>query len=377
MTYKDNKAETKRTFLPLARPDIRDEDIALVIEVLKSGMLVQGTYVEKLEKAFAEYHKVRHAIALSNGTATLHLALKVLGIGEGDEVIVPALSYVATANVVELVGATCVFVDVEERTFNIDPLQIEEKITPKTKAIIPVHEFGLACDIEAVMAIASKYNLYVIEDAACGLGARQNGKLVGSFGTLGSFSLHPRKSITSGEGGVLLTDSDTLAEKLRQLRNHGIEMIDGKMNFVQAGFNYRMTDFQAALAFSQFQRFDDILSYKDELADIYLTTIQNQQFVLPFVPQDRNHTWQTFHLLLAEDCCQEQVIDQLKASGIGANYGAQCIPAQTYYQHKYKADAALLFPNAYKAYINGVAIPLYERLTQNEILHISQIINQL
>ena len=165
------QAPTKPVFLPLARPDIREEDITVVNEVLRSGMLVQGLYVEKLEKAFADFHQVNHAIALSNGTATLHLALVVLGIGPGDEVIVPALSYVATANVVERVGATCVFVDVEERTFNIDAEQIEAKITPRTKAIIPVHEFGLACDIEKVCAIAGKYSLHVIEDAACALGA--------------------------------------------------------------------------------------------------------------------------------------------------------------------------------------------------------------
>ena len=154
----------------------------LVNEVLRSGMLVQGEYVRKLEKEFEEYHKVKHAIAVSNGTATLHLSLKVLGIGPGDEVIVPAFSYVATANVVELVGATCIFVDIDERTFNIDVSKIESKITSRTKAIIPVHEFGLACDILTICSIASKYNICVIEDAACALGARQNDKLVGTFG---------------------------------------------------------------------------------------------------------------------------------------------------------------------------------------------------
>jgi perosamine synthetase len=251
-----SNVDVQTKFLPLAKPDIREEDIALVNEVLRSGMLVQGVYVEKLEEAFALFHNVKHAIAVSNGTATLHLALHVLGIGPGDEVIVPAFSYVATANVVELVGATCVFADIEERTFNIDVRRIEEKITPRTKAIIPVHEFGLACDIEAVCALAAKHNLHVIEDAACALGAAQNGKPVGSFGIMGSFSLHPRKSITSGEGGLLLTNDDHIAARLRQLRNHGIRMENAQMNFVDAGFNYRMTDFQAALAWSQFQRLE-------------------------------------------------------------------------------------------------------------------------
>ena len=176
----------------------------------------------------------------------------LLGIGAGDEVIVPAFSYVATANVVEIVGAKCVFVDVERDTFNIDVSKIERAITPRTKAIIPVHEFGLACDISELMKIAEKHNLFVIEDAACALGATENEKFVGTFGQVGSFSLHPRKAVTSGEGGILTTDDDDLAEKFRVLRNHGISMQNGKMDFVAAGFNYRMTDFQAALVRGQF-----------------------------------------------------------------------------------------------------------------------------
>ena len=371
------QAPTKPVFLPLARPDIREEDITVVNEVLRSGMLVQGLYVEKLEKAFADFHQVNHAIALSNGTATLHLALVVLGIGPGDEVIVPALSYVATANVVERVGATCVFVDVEERTFNIDAEQIEAKITPRTKAIIPVHEFGLACDIEKVCAIAGKYSLHVIEDAACALGAKFNGKAVGTFGVLGSFSLHPRKSITSGEGGVLLTSDDTIATKLRQLRNHGIQMENGQMNFVEAGFNYRMTDFQAALAWSQFQRLESILKSKEKLADVYFSSIKNSKITLPTVPHGRNHTWQTFHILLDKKLNQKQVIAHLKENHVGSNYGAQCIPSQTYYQQKYAVDASAMFPHAYRSFIQGIAVPIYEKLSKDDILYISQTINQL
>jgi len=368
---------TQTAFIPLARPDIRDEDIELVNAVLRTGMLVQGEYVGKLEKAFSEYHGVKHAVAVSNGTATLHLALKVLGIGPGDEVIVPAFSYTATANVVELVGATCVFVDIDDKTFNIDETSIEEKITPRTKAIIPVHEFGLACNIKEVCAIAEKNKLHVIEDAACALGARQGGKPVGAFGIIGSFSLHPRKSITSGEGGVLLTGDDNLAVKLRQLRNHGIEMENGKMNFVEAGFNYRMTDFQAALAWSQFQRLENKLQYKNELADLYFASINNSKLTCPYRPAGRNHTWQTFHLLLDESLEQEAIIDKLKVQQIGTNYGAQCIPAQTYYRKKYKLDAEKLFPNAYRAYTQGLAIPIYERLTKEDILYITQTLNQL
>jgi dTDP-4-amino-4,6-dideoxygalactose transaminase len=366
-----------KQFIPLARPDIREEDIALVNEVLRSGMLVQGEYVLKLEKAFADYHKVKHAIAASNGTATLHLALKALGIGKGDEVLVPAFSYIATANVVELVGATPVFIDIDDATFNIDASLIEEKITSRTKAIIPVHEFGLACDIKEVCAIAAKHGLFVVEDAACALGAKQYDKLVGTFGIIGSFSLHPRKSITAGEGGILLTNDDFLATKLRQLRNHGIHMEEGEMNFVEAGFNYRMTDFQAALAYSQFQRLDSILEYKNELAGIYFSAIKNQKVILPSIPVNRNHTWQTFHLLLDDSLDQKKIIADLKQKGIGTNYGAQCIPAQSYYFKKYNLNSEKLFPNAYRAYKKGLAIPIYDLVKKEEADYIAQTINQI
>lgn len=366
-----------RPFIPLAKPSINEDDIALVSEVLRSGILVQGEYVEKLENAFAELHQAKHAVAVANGTATLHLALKVLDIGPGDEVIVPALSYIATANVVELVGATCVFVDIDENSFTIDIEKIEEKITSKTKAIIPVHEFGLACNITAVCSLAAKYNLQVIEDAACALGAMQHNKYVGTFGSLGSFSLHPRKSITSGEGGVLLTNDDALAKKLRQLRNHGIENENGRMNFVEAGFNYRLTDFGAALAWSQFQRLPKILAAKKNIANQYFASITNTKLTLPYQPANRNHTWQTFHLLLNDAFHQQQTIEKLKAHSIGTNYGAQCIPAQTYYTKKYKLNAESLFPNAYRAYTKGLAIPMYEHLSEDDVAYIAYTLNQL
>jgi dTDP-4-amino-4,6-dideoxygalactose transaminase len=227
------------------------------------------------------------------------------------------------------------------------------------------------------MVIAEKHGLYVIEDAACALGAKQNDKLVGTFGILGSFSLHPRKSITSGEGGILLTNNDNIATKLRQLRNHGIQMENAAMNFVEAGYNYRMTDFQAALAWSQLQRLEQILAWKDELAEIYFSTIKNSRIKLPVIPEGRNHTWQTFHVLVNGEPGQKAVIETLKKHNIGSNYGAQCIPAQTYYLEKYGLESAKEFPNAYKAYTNGVAIPIYEKLTRDDILYISQIINQL
>ncbi len=364
-------------FIPLARPDINETDIDAVVNVLRSGHLVQGKNVQLLEEEFSGRHGTTYGIAASNGTATLHLALKAMGIGSGDEVIVPAFSYIATANAVELVGAKPVFVDIDINTFNIDDEQCEKIITPKTKAIIPVHEFGLACNIDTICSIASKYQLFVIEDAACALGAKLHGKPVGSFGDIGSFSLHPRKSITSGEGGVLITDKEFLFHKIKQLRNHGIELREGIMEFIEAGYNYRLTDFQAALALSQMKRLDSILNRKQRLAEIYLNEIKNPRITLPSVPADRKHTWQTFHLLLPDEYDQVIVMNQLKQKNIGTNYGAQCIPAQEFYQRKYNYDCKVQFPNANRAYKKGLAIPLFEKLTEDQIIYIANSINEL
>lgn len=364
-------------FIPLASPDINDADIAAVVRVLKTGMLVQGVEVETLEKKIAERIGVKHCIAVSNGTATMHLSLLTLGIGPGDEVIVPAFSYIATANVVELTGATPVFVDIDIETFNINVASIERHITSRTKAIIPVHEFGLAADISAIMEIAQKYQLYIIEDAACALGAKENNKSVGSFGKAGSFSLHPRKAISSGEGGLITTDDEEMAKQLRSLRNHGIEYKNGKMDFVMAGYNYRMTDFQAALVNSQLDRLNEILEYKQKLASVYFNEINSSLVQLPFIPEGKTHTWQTFHILLAETLKQDKVIARLKEEGIGSNYGAQCIPAQSFYLDKYKLDSVNLFPNAFRAYTQGLALPVYEKLNERDISRISKVINSL
>lgn len=364
-------------FIPLASPDINADDINVLSDVLRSGMLVQGEKVLEFEQKIKSYLNASHSIAVSNGTATMHLALIAMGIGKGDEVIVPAFSYVATANVVELVGATPVFVDINPDTFNIDEAQIESVITSKTKAIIPVHEFGLACNIEAVMHIAKKHNLGVIEDAACALGAKQNGKFVGTFGDFGSFSFHPRKAISSGEGGMILTNNTSYAQRVRTLRNHGIELIDGVMEFVEPGFNYRMTDFQAALVSNQFDRFDKIIEYKNTLAAVYFNIINNSKIKLPVVPSDRNHTWQTFHLVLDKSLNRNEIILFLKSKQIGSNYGAQCIPEQKYYKQKYNLNSKELFPNALVAYNQGIAIPIYEKLTPDSVTYIAKVLNQI
>lgn len=364
-------------FIPLAKPNILQKDIDAVVEVLNSGMLVQGKFVEKLEHGFISLTKSKYASAVSNGTATLHLALKTLGIGPGDEVIVPAFSYVATANVVELVGAKPVFVDIDLSTFNIDVTKIENVITSATKAIIPVHEFGLACDIETIISISRKNKLFVIEDAACALGALYKDKHVGTFGDFGSFSLHPRKAISSGEGGVLITDNSEYDKKIKVLRNHGADIVNGKPDFSDFGFNYRMTDFQAALVESQMDRLGDSILYKSKLAEIYSKLLSENKFALPKTPSYTKHTWQTYHVIVNDSINRDKLIDKLKDHQIGANYGAQCIPYMNVYQKKYKLDCEKLFPNAFKAYKKGLALPIHDLVSQKQIEYISTTLNKI
>jgi perosamine synthetase len=365
-------------FIPLASPDIRQEDIAEIVTVLNSGNLVQGERVARLERSLEQYLRVKHCVVVSNGTASLHLILAALGIGHGDEVIIPAFSYIATANVVELVGATPIFVDIEIDSFNIDADNIVEKITRRTKAVMIVHEFGLSADTQKIKALCDENNIPLIEDAACALGAKEGTIYAGTTGIAGSFSFHPRKAITSGEGGAIVTNSSELAMKVKALRNHGIEFgPNNELDFTYAGFNYRLTDFQAALLISQLRRFDRILVKKDQIARQYIDEISNPQLKLPTVPENKTHAWQTFHVLLGDSKDQKNVISQLKARGVGSNYGAQCMPAQKFFQQKYKLDVREKFPNAMKAYEKGLVVPLYEKLTNDNIAYVVEQINRI
>jgi len=367
-----------KKLIPLASPDIRQEDIDKIVSVLTSGKLVQGEQVAAFEKSIEQYLGVQNCIAVSSGTASLHLILVGLGIGKGDEVIVPAFSYIATANVVELVGAKPVFVDIQINTFNIDSEKIASKITNRTKAVIIVHEFGLSADTKKIKILCDEKNIPLIEDAACALGAKEGEIYSGTSGIAGSFSFHPRKAITSGEGGAIVTNDFKLTKKLKSLRNHGIDYgKNNKIEFAYAGFNYRMTDFQAALLISQLRRFDQILIKKEQIAHRYINEISNPRLKLPVIPKNKTHAWQTFHLLMDVSMDQKKVISQLKTKGVESNYGAQCMPAQKFFKQKYKLDVEKKFPNAMKAYQKGLAVPLYEKLTDDNINYITDQINNI
>lgn len=353
--------------IKLARPNISKLAIEKVIAVLKSGNLVQGKYVKEFEAALQIYLGVKHAVLVSSGTAALHLSLLALGIKTGDEVIVPAFSFPATANVVELVGAKPVFVDIKLDDFCINPTQIESKITEKTKAIIPVHEFGQSADMKKILEIAHKHKLQIIEDAACALGAEFNNQKVGTLGTLGCFSFHPRKAITTGEGGCVVTNDDRLADKIRSLRNHGISVDKGKIDFIQAGFNYRLTDFQAVLGLHQLAEIEDVIKQRIHTAkkyDALLSTIE--EIRIPPRLKNRKAVYQTYHVLLDSRMNRDKIINDLKKSGIETNFGAYALQCIKYYKQKYHYEDAD-YPNAFRAFKHGLALPMGNHIKNKNI----------
>lgn len=351
----------------LAKPNISEEAISRVGDVLRSGNLVQGKYVSEFEDKLAQYLDVKHAIVVSSATAALHLSLVALDIKEGDEVIVPSFTFLATANVVELVGAKPVFVDINVEDFCINTSKIEAVITDKTVAIMPVHEFGQSAKMDDILSLCEKYDLKLIEDAACALGTEYGGKKVGTFGEFGCFSFHPRKAITTGEGGAVTTNDDELARKVRALRNHGMELENGRIEFNFAGFNYRMTDFQAVLGVFQLENFEDQIAIRENLASIYEELLEDVDWItIPKLFEERRMTYQTFHVLVDEDVNRDEVIQHLNESGIQANFGAQAVNVQKYFTSKYKISRNEL-PNAYIAYTKGIALPIGDFLTRNEI----------
>lgn len=362
--------------IKLSNPDIGSDEINAIKQVLDSGYLVQGKMVEEFETYVADYLGVIYAIAVSSGTAALHLAMKVLDLKTPDEVIVPDFTFPATANVVELVGAKTELVDIDLNSFCIDTGKIETHINEKTRAIIPVHEFGCSAELNNIMSLAKKYNLRVIEDAACALGTEYNGRKVGTFGDIGCFSLHPRKAITTGEGGIVITNDDSIAKKIKILRNHGIDNSEGFINFIEAGFNYRMTDIQAAMGVVQLRKLNDLLEKRKKMVLIYKKLLENNNLLtLPADPGDSKHIYQTFHVLLDKKIDRNKVMLDLREAGIESNIGAYAVHKQTYYNNKYHCS-----DNDYKcstfSYEHGLALPLHNELDEETIGFICNKLNQ-
>jgi len=379
--------------IPIARTALKDSDIKAVHAVLESGWLVQGPKVKEFEDKWSVFTGARHSIAVTSCTSALHLSLAALGFGPGDEAIVPAFTWIATANVVEHLGGSVVFCDIDRNTFNLDIMQVEQKITSRTRAIIPVHLFGLAADMAAINRIAKQYGLWVVEDAACGFGARYHGQHVGTFGDTGCFSFHPRKAITTGEGGMITTQSDVLAEKLCRLRDHGAAMTDlqrhlGARPYLladhsEAGYNQRMTDIQAALGSAQMDRAKAIITERQRLARRYDEAFSSLPWLRTPVHIDGfENGYQSYPCLYhPEPITRESIpsinksrndwMDSLQKAGISTRPATHAVHMLRYYREKYGLDKED-FPNAWAANDCSISLPLFHGMTDEEQEYVIQ-----
>jgi perosamine synthetase len=370
------------TNIPIARPLFGAEEVEAVAAALESGWIVQGPRVAEFEKRFAAFTGAKHALACSNGTTALHLANAALRLGQGDEVIVPAFTWVATSNSVLHCGATPVFCDVNLNTFNIDPEAIESKITPRTKGILPVHLFGLCAEMDPVLDLASHKKLWVVEDAACAFGATYRGTHAGLLGDAGTFSFHPRKSITTGEGGMVTTAREDLAQAVRSMRDHGAAPRKGEPSFLlpdydEIGFNYRLTDIQAAVGCAQIERAAHILAERRRRARIYDEQLAGLGWLrTPYTPPHMEHGYQAYVCLFTPQEPSLQNADELEerrnalmarldATGIATRQGTHAPVLREVYRTRFGIDPRA-FPNAMLAEKLSLALPLYPQMTDDD-----------
>lgn len=385
---------TKHMSVPIARANLLPEEIASVLEPLNTGWLVQGPKVGEFERKWSEFTGAEYSIAVTSCTAALELSLVVLGVAPGDEVIVPAFTWISTANVVEHLGASVVFADIELDSFNLNVGEASERIGPKTVAIMPVHLFGLAANMSAVMDVAQRKSLHVVEDAACGFGAYLDGAHTGTLGNTGCFSFHPRKAITTGEGGMVTTNNAALAENIRRLRDHGAGMSDLQRHhgpkpyllsdFPDAGYNHRMTDIQAALGSAQMERADAIVKERRRLAGRYHEAFSDLDWLqTPKEPDGSLHGYQSFPCLfepdeakVAAEAANERKIlaigqrrnawmESLQQAGISTRPATHAVHMLTFYREKYGV-ANIDFPNAFAANECSISLPLFHGLTEAE-----------
>lgn len=374
--------------IPIALPSMGQEEWEALKEPVFSGWLTQGPKVAAFEQEFARIHGVKHAIAVSNCTTALHLALIALGIQPGDEVLVPAFTWVATANAVLYCGAKPVLVDIDLQTFNIDINEIEKKITSKTQAIIPVHLFGLCANVPE---IKERYpHLKIVEDGACAAGAAIGEKYAGSLGDIGCFSFHPRKSVTTGEGGMLTTMNDEIAEKLNCLRNHGASASEEQRHkgskpfilpsFEMIGYNYRMTDLQGAIGVIQIKKLNYFIEERDKWAKYYSNELGKIPWLkTPYIPEGYKHGWQSYVLLVDEKkspLSRNEFMKHLQQHGISSRPGTHAVHMLNVYRKmfNYRDED---FPNARKANNCSVAIPLHNCMNAEDFEYVVNVIKSL
>lgn len=371
-----------RKDIPYSRQEIDDSDIAAVESVLKSDYLTTGPAVDKFEAEFANYVGARYAVAVSNGTAALHLACLAAGIGTGDEIITSPMTFAASANCALYVGATPVFADINDRTWNIEPEKIEKRITCKTRAIIPVHYTGLPCDLKEVNAIAKKHNLLVIEDACHALGAVYKDTKIGdcSFSDMAVFSFHPVKHVATGEGGMITTNNQELYKRLRILRNHGITRDESSFEenhggwyyeMQMLGYNYRITDIQCALGSSQLKKIDRSVNRRREIAERYFKELGNLNLQFPLEPEGYFNSYHLFVIEVKEDTetDRKRLYNYLKDKNIHCQVHYIPVHLLPYYKKRFKYKIGD-YPVAEGHYQKALSLPMYPGLTYDELSYV-------
>jgi len=357
---------------------VGEEELRSVADVLRSGWLTQGPRVAEFESRLADYVGVEHAVAVHNCTEALHLALLAHGIGPGDEVVVPSYTWIATPNVVRMAGATPIFADIDIATFNVTPEEVEAATTERTRAVMPVHQFGMPADVDAIADVARRHDLVVVEDAACALGSRYRHKAVGSCGNTACFSFHPRKLITTGEGGMLVTQDATAAEAARALRNHGASVSDVHKHragtveallsehFPGIGYNYRMTDLQAAVGICQMARLPEVVSRRRALAKRYDELLSATPWILP--PEEPDYAesnWQSYAVRVSRDAplTRDELAQRLLNAGITCRPAYMACHVQPIY-----ANGAARAPltSTEEALRSVLVLPLYSEMTGDE-----------
>jgi perosamine synthetase len=358
--------------VPFARPYFRGDEGQAVAAAIASGWVSQGPRVREFEERFADRVGAAHAIATTSCTSALHLALYGLGVSPGDEVIVPSLSFIATANAVWQCGATPVFADVDPDTLNLDPEAAERAITSRTKLIMPVHQIGLPADMDSLMDVAARHGLAIMEDAACAIGAHYKGRPIGSVGPVACFSLHPRKVITTGEGGVITVADDALAARLRQLRQHAMSVSDlARHNtdrvvfesYPERGFNYRMTDMQAALGLCQLEILDEVLERRRVRCERYNEALAEvPEIETPTDPPYASRTWQSYCIRIRPEAGvdRNELMQQLLDDGIGSRKGIMAIHEEAAYPGEYD------LPHTEAASHEMLMLPLFADLSSEQ-----------
>lgn len=368
--------------MPIALPSVGDDEWQALKGPIESGWLTQGPKVAEFESAFARRHGARRAIAVTSCTTGLHLALTAMGIGPGDEVIVPSFTWVATANAVLHCGADLVLADVDTDTYNVTPDTVAAVATERTRAVIPVHLFGLCADVDALRSVVPS-QVQVLEDAACAVGAALRGRSAGSLGEAAVFSLHPRKVITTGEGGVVTTSDTTLAQRAETLRNHGASIPEeirhggsrphAMPDHDVLGFNYRMSDLQGALGLSQLAKLDGLIVQRQAWADRYREALSDIAWLTPpSVPDEYRHGWQAYVCTVDQECAprsRDDIMDSLHACGVQSRPGTHAVHMLKYYRQRFGYQPED-FPVSRACAEWTLAIPLHNRLTVEDFEHV-------